>query len=414
MSEAPAGGAATQWAVVGVAAAALAALGALAHEARDALDGRGAAQAAGALVGALAGVALYHAAFGFTGGWRRFLRERRGAGIRAQCLLIGLTAAATYPLIGYAPLTGWTMHPVVMPMGAASALGAFLFGIGMQLGGGCASGTLFTAGGGSSRMVVTLAAFVAGSVAATAHLHEVWFRLDETFGVPSLPPVSLIALLGPPGALAGLLALLGGIAALSAAAERRAHGALERPSRTRSLLRGPWSRSAGAAALAAVGVASFLLFERPWGVTSGFALWGAQALETVGVPVRGWGYWQGWRADQLDRSVLADRISVMNLGILLGAMGAAGLAGRFRPTARLSGAELATAIVGGLMMGYGARLAFGCNIGALLGGLVSGSLHGLWWLVFGVAGSAVGLRLRAALRIDPPIARHAPPDAHPT
>ena len=43
-----------------------------------------------------------------------------------------------------------------------------MFGIGMQLGGGCASGTLYTVGGGSTRMIVTLAAFVIGSVVATA------------------------------------------------------------------------------------------------------------------------------------------------------------------------------------------------------------------------------------------------------
>ena len=30
------------------------------------------------------------------------------------------------------------------------------------------------------------------------------------------------------------------------------------------------------------------------------------------------------------------------------------------------------AVLGGLFMGYGARLAFGCNIGALFGGIASG------------------------------------------
>jgi len=45
-------------------------------------------------------------------------------------------------------------------------------------------------------------------------------------------------------------------------------------------------------------------------------------------------------------------------------------------------------------MGYGARLAFGCNIGALFSGIASGSLHG--WLWFGAAfiGNIIGTRLR--------------------
>ncbi|MEL6793605.1 MAG: YeeE/YedE thiosulfate transporter family protein, partial [Pseudomonadota bacterium] len=54
-------------------------------------------------------------------------------------------------------------------------------------------------------------------------------------------------------------------------------------------------------------------------------------------------------------------------------------------------------------MGYGARLAYGCNIGAYLGGLVSGSLHGWWWLIWGFAGSYLGVWMRGRLAMDPPL-----------
>ena len=46
------------------------------------------------------------------------------------------------------------------PVGVSVVVGAFLFGVGMQLGGGCASGTLYTAGGGNTRMLITLIAFM--------------------------------------------------------------------------------------------------------------------------------------------------------------------------------------------------------------------------------------------------------------
>ncbi|MEM9099625.1 MAG: YeeE/YedE family protein, partial [Pseudomonadota bacterium] len=65
------------------------------------MDGQGLRYGAGALLGGFAGFALYHASFGFTAAWRRLVRERRGAGIRAQVVLIGLTCAVTYPLIGF-------------------------------------------------------------------------------------------------------------------------------------------------------------------------------------------------------------------------------------------------------------------------------------------------------------------------
>ena len=45
-------------------------------------------------------------------------------------------------------------------------------------------------------------------------------------------------------------------------------------------------------------------------------------------------------------------------------------------------------------MGYGARLSSGCNIGALMGGVTSGSLHGWVWAVAAFAGYALMLRWR--------------------
>jgi len=51
-------------------------------------------QAALFIVGGLLGAALYHGSFGFTGGWRRMVVEKRGRGIRAQMLMIGVAAVA--------------------------------------------------------------------------------------------------------------------------------------------------------------------------------------------------------------------------------------------------------------------------------------------------------------------------------
>ena len=84
----------------------------------------------------------------------------------------------------------------------------------------------------------------------------------------------------------------------------------------------------------------------------------------------------------------------MNFGILLGAMLPAAWRGRFRAWSWPDPRGTAAAVVGGLMMGIGARLAYGCNIGALVGGLSSGSLHGLLWLIAGLAGTWVGVKLR--------------------
>ena len=77
----------------------------------------------------------------------------------------------------------------------------------------------------------------------------------------------------------------------------------------------------------------------------------------------------------------------MNFGIILGALLASLLAGTFAPAWRVPMRSLAAAIIGGLLLGYGARVAFGCNIGAYFSGIASGSLHGWLWLPAAFAGS---------------------------
>ncbi len=349
----------------------------------------GARQAGAALIGGLAGLSLYHASFGFTAAWRHIVTEKRGTGLRAQFVLILLTSAVAFPLIAWGRDFGMPTGGFVFPFGYAAAVGAFMFGLGMQLGGGCASGTLFTAGGGSTRMMVTLAAFILGSVLATAHMH-LWGQL------PKLPAYSLVSNFGPLVAFAITAVVLGTIAIATIQIEKKAHGRVLEARKTVSLTTGPWSPMLGAVMLAVVGILTFIVVGRPWGITSGFALWGAKVFAAIGIPVETWPYWQ-WQTKALEASVLTDSTSVMNFGIIFGALAAAALAGKFAPIWHLSARDLLTAIIGGLLMGYGARLAYGCNIGAYLGGLVSGSMHGWLWLVFAFVGSLLGTRLRIKL-----------------
>ena len=56
--------------------------------------------------------------------------------------------------------------------------------------------------------------------------------------------------------------------------------------------------------------------------------------------------------------------------------------------------SLIAAGLGGLIMGWGARLGFGCNIGAFVGGVASGSLHGWVWFACALPGCWVGMQIR--------------------
>jgi uncharacterized membrane protein YedE/YeeE len=365
-----------------VVAVALVLLALLCWQAMLTVGGR---QAALAVVGGLMGLTLYHAGFGFTAAWRRFAHAGDGRGLRAQMLMMVIAVCLFFPALASGELFGSEVRGFVFPVGVSVVVGAFVFGIGMQLGGGCGSGTLFTVGGGSTRMLLTLAAFIAGSVIAIGHL-PFWL------GLPHVGGISLIGFLGLWPALLLHLLLFGGIVLLTLQVERR-RGAARPAASAVDWLKGPWPIVAGAVALALLNFATLWLAGRPWGITSAFALWGGKGLDAAGVDVGLWPSWQGM-VGPIDRSIVFDVTSVMNFGIILGAMAAAGLAGRFRPTLKLSRGDVTSALIGGLLLGYGARLAFGCNIGAFFSGIASGSLHGWVWLVAAFAGSAVGVLLR--------------------
>ena len=351
------------------------------------------------LLGAALGLVLYHAAFGFTSAWRVFIADRRGEGLRAQMVMLALATVLFFPVLASGSLFGQPVSGLVSPAGTSVVVGAFLFGIGMQMGGGCASGTLYTVGGGSTRMVITLAAFIAGSAIGAAHLH--WWA-----ALPSLPRLSIVQLWGPWAAMAVQLAAFAAIAAVTVVLERRRHGILAtRPAAPRQGLarftRGPWPLLAGAVALALLNFATLALAGRPWGITSAFALWGSKAALALGFDVDAWPFWSTPAAQaQLHGSVLADVTSVMDFGIILGALLAAALAGRFAPTWRVPLRSAIAAVAGGLLLGYGARLAYGCNIGAYFSGIASGSLHGWVWLVAAFAGNVLGTRLRPLFGLE--------------
>ncbi|QXB85178.1 YeeE/YedE family protein [Acinetobacter lwoffii] len=345
------------------------------------------------LVGGALGMTLYHASFGFTSSWRVFIKERRGRGLCAQMIMLALAVLLFFPALGAGELFGNPVKGNVNPVSMSVMIGAFIFGIGMQLGGGCASGTLYTVGGGSARMLITLLFFCVGSMIATSHL-------DWWFALPHLEPISLVESLGVlPGLLLSFI-IFAIIAAATVYFEKKRHGSLEiEPSSEhqgwKRFIRGPWPLIWGGIILTLLNFATLALAGRPWGVTSALAVWGAKGAMLVGVDVASWDYWQqAGNAKALANSLWYDITSMMNFGIMLGALLAASLAGKFAPNFNIPKRSLIAAVVGGLMLGYGARLAYGCNIGAYFSGIASGSLHGWLWLVFAFIGNGIGVKLR--------------------
>ena len=130
------------------------------------------------------------------------------------------------------------------------------------------------------------------------------------------------------------------------------------------------------------GVLSIALFawEKPWSVADGVRNWGDWLLNAAGVT---------------DTFIIDPHLystSVLNLGIIGGAFAAALLARQFH----IRGAppwELFKGIVGGCLMGVGASLSFGCNIGGFFSATSALSLAGPMMMLGLMAGAVVGLKL---------------------
>ena len=125
-------------------------------------------------------------------------------------------------------------------------------------------------------------------------------------------------------------------------------------------------------------------FDRPWTASDGLRNWGDWLIQLLGFSVQ---------ADLLPPHLYSG--SVLNFGVLIGGLASALLSREFalRPAPF---AEWAKAATGGIFMGSGAMLAFGCNIGgffsalaalsasgaAMMAGLLFGALMGTRYLVY--------------------------------
>jgi len=338
-----------------------------------ALDGQG-ASAALLMLGFALGAAFLKAEFSFTAAWRRFLVNGEAGGLLGVLLLIAVAALVIVPVAALVPGFGGAIAPI----GPSLIVGAFVFGVGMQLANGCGSGTLYTAGGGSGRMLITLALFIVGSVIGSLHL-------PAFLALGGIDPILASNYFGPWGGLVATLASIA-LAALAIIAVARARGASLTP---RPLI------IAGAVAIGVLSIGVFLAGHHPWSVTFGFTVWGAKIASLLGADFSGAAFWQ-WPGPKraLAESILSDTSSLTDLGMILGAMAAAAATRPFARTAWPPARSLLAAALGGLLMGWGARIGFGCNIGAFVGGVASGSLHGWIWFAAALGGSLIGIRLR--------------------
>lgn len=155
-----------------------------------------------------------------------------------------------------------------------------------------------------------------------------------------------------------------------------------------------WPYWAGGVALAAANTTLMVADGKPWGITAMLTHVGSRLVALAGAAPHDWFYFQDHgRAGALAAFTWWDGTLWLNLGIITGVFLASWVAGEWQVRAPRSWRIPLLALTGGLLMGYGTRLALGCNAGSLLGGVPSMSLHGWIFTAFTLAGVALGMRL---------------------
>jgi uncharacterized membrane protein YedE/YeeE len=323
------------------------------------------------LVGIGFGAALAGARFGFTTGWRQLVEQRDPRGVYGQLLLLAVAALLAMPLLGHFT----ELHAALGPPSISLLVGAFVFGLTMQIADGCGSGTLYKAGLGVPLNMAILPLFAVGSFLGSVQMHD-WLALG------ALEPVGLVEKWGVGPALA---ATLGALAAIGAAVRLWVG-----PGKPLFEKRWVW----GAIALAVLATVNLVIAGQPWGVVYGFGLWAAKGAQALGLfdPAHNAFWGDAGNMQRLRQSALLDVTSITNIGLLAGALWVAG-----RRTAQakpLTTAQWGIGLAAGFVMGYSSRLAFGCNVGAMFSGISTGSVHGWIWMPMAFLGTLVGVRVR--------------------
>jgi hypothetical protein len=379
---------------MGLGLALLIALIGLAHVLHDSVD-YGATASLSLLIGAALGIAFQRGRFCFFCIFRDFIEDGNSSGVFA------ILAALAVGGVGYALVFGAFLPnaeagrlPPDAHIGPVSwvllAAGAS-FGIGMALSGACISGHLYRLGEGYTRAPFALFGALIGFGLGFFTWQSVYVGTINQAPVAWMP-----SSLGYGGAVALHLSIL---SVLAIALLRYLPAQVSRDGGRITLARlyetvflQRWNPLITGAIVGVIGVFAYFRIE-PLGVTSQLGSVSRTTLDNADLlagRINGLDTFAGC-ATQVVQAITDNGWLIG--GVALGSLAVVLLGNRFS-LSQLTLRGGATALVGGVLMGWGAMLALGCTVGTLLSGISAFALSG--W-VFGaavLAGVWVGIKFK--------------------
>ena len=376
------------------------------------------------------GYALTRGYMGFAGSVNRAYRTGSAKLMRVlMWMFLGTAAVSIGLLYGKDPTT---FKLWINPINLGMILGGLFFGFGMTFSSCCASGVLTDLVTGLPRAFTTLIFFGLGVFLGfpfqktASWVTDSWFSspIGEQLGGGVFLP-DLFMWDGMSGYLGAIIvtALLASIFAYFAkrfedkqkakgtftgvgseiAQDKVIEGDADVPfkmfsSRTYDILFvRPWKMRTGAAVIAIIFIMLLGITKAGWGASTIYGYWFGKLLMVFGVSSEAIAGFTHFPASFFETSIFVNPVSVQNFGIVLGTLIALLLAGDFKKTffseMKVSPKEIPLFAMGGLFMGFGTRLANGCNVGALYTPIANFSLSGWFFLAFLVLGGIIGNRV---------------------
>jgi len=152
-----------------------------------------------------------------------------------------------------------------------------------------------------------------------------------------------------------------------------------------------WPLWLGGVLLAILNILYLLLLGKAWRITTGFTYWSAWVVRFFGGEPNEWSYFiETGRQAEVGQTFFTNGLSLLSFGIILGALLSVLLSGQFKFKKIKTAKQAIVAVLGGIIMGYGTRIALGCNIGAFFSAVPSLSLSGYVFGCFVVIGAWLG------------------------
>jgi uncharacterized protein len=340
------------------------------------------------LIGLALGIVFERGRFCFFCIFRDSIESRKNSGFLSVVVALSVGAIGYAIVFGmYLPDTSGEYLPPNAHIGPTSwvlAIAALAFGFGMALSGACISGHLYRIGQGSLRAIPALIGALIGFGLGFITWNTLYLR-----AIQEAPTLWLPHYIGYAGSLAVTLAVLGVIAYFLL--KSNTESAPERASGL-AVLRSKFSPATTGALVGIIGTIAYMRIE-PLGVTRQLSAISRKEFEK-----------QSWLPETINGldtlagcvGLVADTITNngwLIIGFVLASFAAALSGNRFEfeiPTVRNS----STALVGGVLMGWGSMTALGCTVGVLLSSTQAFAVSGWVFFIFAFLGVYLGIKAK--------------------